>query len=41
MPAFEHDFPPGSDTVGEILGGPMAAERMEVELFGRLAVHGE
>ncbi|KAI9879850.1 MAG: hypothetical protein M1830_006873 [Pleopsidium flavum] len=41
VPAFEHDFPPGSDMVGEILGGPMAAERMEFELFSRLAVHGE
>ncbi len=41
VPAFEHDFPPGSDMVSEILGGPMAAERMEFELFSRLAVHGE
>lgn len=35
-PTFEHDFPPGSDTMGEIMEAPIAAERMEVELFGRL-----
>jgi hypothetical protein len=35
-PIFEHDFPPGSDMVGDILRGPKAAERMEFELFGRL-----
>jgi hypothetical protein len=41
-PVFEHDFPPGSDMVGEILDGPMAAKRMEFELFARLAaVQGE
>lgn len=34
---FEHDFPPGSDIVGSILEGPKAAERMEFELFNRLA----
>jgi hypothetical protein len=43
-PQFEHDFPPGSDIVGDILLGPKAAERMEFELFGRLAaqvdIHG-
>jgi len=39
-PAFEHDFPPGSDIVGDILRGPMAAERMEFELFGRFAAQG-
>lgn len=38
-PIFEHDFPPGSDIMGDIRGGPKAAERMESELFGRLAVH--
>ena len=38
-PSFECDFPPGSDIVGDIIGGPRAAERMEFELFGRLAVH--
>ncbi|KAF1808661.1 hypothetical protein P152DRAFT_462221 [Eremomyces bilateralis CBS 781.70] len=36
-PQFEHDFPPGSDMVGDILNGPKAAERMEFELFNRLA----
>ncbi|KAF1810201.1 hypothetical protein P152DRAFT_401644 [Eremomyces bilateralis CBS 781.70] len=43
-PSFEHDFPPGSDIVGDILSGSKAAERMEFELFNRLAaqvtVHG-
>jgi len=38
-PVFECDFPPGSDMVGEIMSGPRAAERMEFELFGRLAAH--
>jgi hypothetical protein len=33
---FEHDFPPGSDIVGDILNGPKAGERMEFELFSRL-----
>jgi hypothetical protein len=36
-PVFEHDFPPGSDMMGSILEGPKAAERMEFELFSRLA----
>lgn len=36
-PRFEHDFPPGSDIVSDILDGPKAAERMEFELFNRLA----
>jgi hypothetical protein len=36
-PVFEHDFPPGSDIVGDILKGPKAAKRMEFELFSRLA----
>lgn len=42
-PIFECDFPPGSDIAGEIRRGPKAAERMEFELFSRLAgfVHGE
>jgi hypothetical protein len=40
-PVFEHDFPPGSDMMGHILGGPRAAERMEFELFGRLAAQVE
>ena len=37
-PIFEVDFPPGSDMMGEIMSGPKAAERMEFELFSRLAV---
>ena len=40
-PVFEHDFPPGSDIVGDILSGPKAAERMEFELFSRLAAQVE
>lgn len=36
-PIFEHDFPPGSDQIGEILSGPKAAERMQYELFHRFA----
>ena len=36
-PMFENDFPPGSDIMGEILQGPKAGERMEFELFGRIA----
>jgi hypothetical protein len=40
-PIFEHDFPPGSDIIGDILRGPKSAERMEYELFGRLAAHVE
>ncbi|KAK9321853.1 HNH endonuclease-domain-containing protein [Lipomyces orientalis] len=35
-PSFEMDFPPGTDMMGEILGGPGAAKRMEAELFSRL-----
>ncbi|KAF1816448.1 hypothetical protein P152DRAFT_464000 [Eremomyces bilateralis CBS 781.70] len=35
-PRFEHDFPSGSDIVGDILHGPKAAGRMELELFNRL-----
>lgn len=35
-PHFEHDFPPGSDMLGEIRDGPMPGERMEFELFSRL-----
>ena len=37
-PIFEIDFPPGSDVLGEMCGGPKAAERMEFELFSRFAV---
>ena len=35
---FEFDFPPGSNVMGEIMDGPMAAERMEGELFSRIDV---
>lgn len=35
-PCFEHDFPPGSDMLGQIRRGPKAGERMEFELFTRL-----
>ncbi len=40
-PVFEHDFPPNSDVMGQISTGPNAAERMEFELFDRLAHHVE
>ena len=40
-PTFEHDFPSGSDIMGDIREGPKAAERMEYEIFGRLALHME
>jgi len=40
-PMFEHDFPPGSDMMGQILRGPKAAERMEFELFNRLGAQME
>jgi len=40
-PIFEHDFPPGSDIVGEILQGPKPGERMEFELFSRLGAQME
>ncbi len=32
-PRFEHDFPPGSDIVSDILSGPKAGERMEFEVL--------
>jgi hypothetical protein len=35
-PIFEHDFPPGTDVMKEILQGPCSVERMELELFSRL-----
>ena len=38
-PDFENDFPPGFDMLADIRDGPKAAERMEFELFGRLAAH--
>ncbi len=37
-PSFEIDFPPGSDMLSDIREGPKAPERMEFELFSRLAV---
>ncbi len=40
-PRFEHDFPPGSDIVGDILCGPKSGERMEFELSNRLAAQVE
>jgi hypothetical protein len=36
-PSFELDFPPGSDMIGSIPKGPKTAERIEFELFSRLA----
>ncbi|KAG0639744.1 hypothetical protein HOY80DRAFT_1043990 [Tuber brumale] len=37
-PIFEHDFPPGTDIVGEIHAGPYARERFELEIAARLRV---
>ena len=37
-PRFEHDFPPGSDMLGEIREGPKPAERMGFELFSRVGI---
>jgi len=37
-PIFEFDFPPGSDIMGQIASGPRAGERMEFEMYSRLAV---
>jgi hypothetical protein len=31
-PSFEHDFPPGTDMIKEILERPFPAERLEMEL---------
>ncbi|KAG0634178.1 HNH endonuclease-domain-containing protein [Tuber brumale] len=31
-PIFEHDFPPGTDSVGEVLAGPFAPERFGLEI---------
>ena len=36
---MEHDFPSGSDTMGQILSAPQAASRMEFELFERLSAY--
>lgn len=35
-PIFEHDFPPGSDMMSEILDTPYGKERLELELAARL-----
>ena len=35
-PLFEHDFPPGTDMIGEIRAGPYAQERFELEMAVRL-----
>jgi len=40
-PYFEHDFPPGSGMIGSILKGPKVAERIEFELFNRMATQPE
>lgn len=39
MLMLEHDFPAGSDMIAQIASQPQAAERMEFELFGRLAAY--
>lgn len=39
-PIWEHDFPDGSDMIAEIIEGPLAAERMGLELFSRLSSEG-
>ncbi|KAJ5921812.1 hypothetical protein N7516_009515 [Penicillium verrucosum] len=39
-PIFEHDFPPGTDMVKDILQGPDPAQRMELELFSRFDIGG-
>ncbi|EGC47973.1 predicted protein [Histoplasma capsulatum var. duboisii H88] len=40
-PSFEHDLPPGSDKLREILEGPFAPERPEMELSSRLRGWGQ
>ena len=40
-PTYEHEFPPGSDIMGDIINGSKAVERMEFEISSRLAVHTE
>ncbi|MCJ1325266.1 hypothetical protein MMC10_001928 [Thelotrema lepadinum] len=40
-PVFEHQFDSGANIMGDIRNGPKAAERMEFEIFSRLAVHTE
>ncbi|KAA8908918.1 hypothetical protein FN846DRAFT_1027706 [Sphaerosporella brunnea] len=36
-PVFEHDFPQGTDMMGEIREGPYAQERLEMEFAWRLS----
>lgn len=40
-PSFEHDFPPGTDMLKEILEGPFPVERLEMELSSRLRGWGQ
>ena len=40
-PTFEDDFPPGMDMMADIEKGPMAKERLELELASRLRGHGD
>ncbi|KAI5790695.1 hypothetical protein DFH27DRAFT_592204 [Peziza echinospora] len=35
-PIFEHDYPPGTDIMGELRAGPLAQERLEMEFASRL-----
>jgi len=35
-PILEHDIPPGTGMVGEILAGPYARERFELQIAARL-----
>ena len=35
-PLFEHDFPPGTDMLGELHGEPHGKQQLELELFSRL-----
>ena len=37
MPVLEHDYPDGGGILSEILGEPMARERLEFEFFTRLS----
>ena len=35
-PIFEHDFPPGTDMIAEVMREPYAKERLEMEFMSRL-----
>ena len=35
-PVIEHDFPPGTDMLGELHGEPHGKQQLELELFSRL-----